>query len=1117
VAQYGHNWYGTSYYGATNAFSGWYQTNEVFTEEALKGTANIRIRAALPTATYGPTAPEVDQMAGTWTYDSSAGKLYSSNTNAQLYMQATCDEIVIQYEQRTIAAKVNIKVVTVQPGVADITNNYVLNTQSTVVSTTAGFKISGLPFGKQQITITMAADSPAGANFNFKGFTARTANLIVESRARVTYDPNHPMADSDYVKLTTTITNDGGSNYIISATTPNYAGKKYIQLKVYLASSDNETTPEVQWIEFSAGDTSNRTPDGQWTGIFNMAQIATLAGVSFQKVEEVVWTENVPPTTTLTIRSQSVINNTAGEWSLAKLTVPYKLNTNRIRLKEGFNYGYLDAPLLAPASKVPYVHVVDWINWSDQSFRPPDNAGVNVIYDFLSVQKDNTTHPYHSITNPMLEGTNHNLRGNKRLKNLDTVLRITLSRPPGKQTPVVDFINISSLMHYEQDVEIKDQAFSAVDFNNTGKGVVLDMTLTSWQQQYKIPTYKNAPEFSAKYNLSTTSTSPIWQLIDSTARPQDVILYYENEATKAVRDNWTPTMTTKVWAQSKAYSSKTKTGLVKHYQYGGGEVRFPNVSEIHMDGQFTSEDGKPMPLNKKYRYYLLTGWPQQYYITKVGDTLITVAETTGKDLAEIQSLNTKLKYNNDGTLVAGQSVKVPNHTVNDNVNVYWKTTSNNTTSKSALNTQLDGSSPLINDSIMAEVKESSIYGWTNWVSEEKKYDGVVNLNDIASGYSRTHSVPDSGDSTEMDYVVLAGDTYKSIAAQFGVYEEDVRLINDVTNADAEPIAGDTIKIPSKVTLPAIHPQAVVSDNPYEITMVFRSVKKKDGKILSEEVIVPGTPTVTYHDVTITDWPMKRGSIPNGKDPLPHPRVKQILSAKSADGMITYNPWNDQLGIGNVKLTDGYADWSSSEAEPAVGADYFISYVIEAPKDVTVSFETTYMEEGGVDRIWRSPEVKQFEGMCYPGRDYVMPLPDFNEWKGLPNNSVEDLTYVIEDNDIWVKTWAEQRNDQWVIVGSLQDRVPKDNWFPRIKTGYYYLGRDEYYLFNEPITLEPGEMDIPVAENVEFVEGKFMNAAKLQEGSQNLIRNSGFEIRSTKKTVYKDNFGQSYVAGLGVTN
>jgi hypothetical protein len=61
------------------------------------------------------------------------------------------------------------------------------------------------------------------------------------------------------------------------------------------------------------------------------------------------------------------------------------------------------------------------------------------------------------------------------------------------------------------------------------------------------------------------------------------------------------------------------------------------------------------------------------------------------------------------------------------------------------------------------------------------------------------------------------------------------------------------------------------------------------------------------------------------------------------------------------------------------------------------------------------------------------------------------------------------------------------------------------------------MDIPVAENVEFVEGKFMNAAKLQEGSQNLIRNSGFEIRSTKKTVYKDNFGRSYVAGLGVTN
>jgi LysM repeat protein len=680
---------------------------------------------------------------------------------------------------------------------------------------------------------------------------------------------------------------------------------------------------------------------------------------------------------------------------------------------------------------------------------------------------------------------NRSLRGT-RLKNYDNVLRITLKRGPGKQTPVVDFVSLTSAMHYQQDVVTSNQEFSAVDFHNTGKGLILDTNTIS--SQYKIP---------------VETSNPTYTLIDNTGRPQDVVLYLSSEASEAVRTNITSTLNNSVWAQSKAYSTKTKMGLQKHYQYGGGQVKFPEVDEIQMVNRFTPS------LNDKlrYRYHLQMGWPQEYYQTIEGDTLALIASNIGKDLPELETLNSKLSYNNNGTLVAGQSIKLPNDSINSAIRIYWKSTNGEATSKSSTNAVLEGNPNVASDSIMAEVSEASTYGWVNWVSEQKIYDGVVNLNNIASEYKRRHPSSDSEDSVILSYVAVAGDTYRSIAAQFEVYEEDVRRINNVTSPDVQPSAGQKITIPSRITLPSIHPMAVVEDNPYEVNIIYRSVKKKDGKILPTSSLVVRPIEITYTEVLAQDVEMKRGDIANGKDLLMHPRVTQIVSAKSANGTITYNPWQDSLNIGDFKRSDNYIDWSpaSSATEPGVGSTYYVTYKHLVPDSITITIDTDYQEEGGVDRIWRSPEVKEFKGICSPGNDFVAELPDFNTWDGLPDSRVEDIQYVIEDNDTWVKTWAEQRDNKWIIVGSLQDRVPKDNWFPTIKTGYYYLGKDEYYLFNEPVVLEPTDKEIPIAQNVEFVEGKFENAAQLQEASQNIIRNSGFEIVSPNKTVYKLTF------------
>lgn len=983
MAQYGHNWYGTSYYGATNAFSGWYQTREVFTEEALKNTVTINMRATLPSATYGPNSSEVQRLSGTWTYDSSLGKIYSSSTNAVLYMAATCDHLTIKYEQRTIGAKVNIEVTTTEPGKTPTVKNYTLNTQAATVNANATYVISDIPFGQQQVRITMASDSPADAAFNFKGFIARTAHLTVESRARVTFNPEQEMADSEYAKLTTTVTKISGNDYIVSAITPNYVGKKYIQFKVYLASSDNETTPQVQYIEMVAGDTSNRTADAEWRGIFNMAEIANQAGVSFSKVEELDWTESIPSTTSLTIRSKSAMNNTVGDWDIAKATVPYlqkkdKTPYGRIRLKEGRMSGWIDTPVNAPAFR-PYVSTVEWTAWDDQSFLPPDSSGVSVKYDFISPQKDNTLNPYVSITNPM-QKANRVLAGNSRLKNLDNVIRITLKRPNNvKQTPVVDFITLDSMMYYEQDVSVENQEFSAVDFKNTGKGIVLDMNTTSFRNKFRVPAETSNPEYL---------------LIDATQRPQDVLIYLDSQKNNAVRDGRTNTLNNKVWAEAKPYDKRAKTGLVKGYQYGGGEVKFPLKDEIQMAPVFTMENATPMSGNLRYRYHLMTGWPQEYYTVLEGDTLEVIAASYGDTVASFKSVNTSggrstIKYNKDGTLLAGQELKIPNDSVNPDVKIYWKSTNNEKTSKSSHNALIEGNANLESDAIIAEVLEASIYGWVDWVSEEKIYDGVVNLNDIRNEYKRVHDAPDSGDSAQMEYTAIAGDTYKKIAQTFGVYEEDVRKLNGVTEADAQPISGQKVLVPSRIVLPTILPQVVVEDNPYDIQIVYNSVKKTDGKTLPTSVMTIKPIEVTYKNAS-REATITRGNIANGKDLLPDPRVKQIQSIQSADGMIIYNIYDADLKIGNFKLDGNYVDWSPSEIEPAAGSEYIVRYIAEVPDKVTVTIDTVYQEEGGVDRIWRSPEVKEFKGMCYPGKDHVAELPGFNEWVGLPDPNVEDI-------------------------------------------------------------------------------------------------------------------------------
>lgn len=1092
MAQYGKNFYGSSYYGEVASYSSQYTSTEVSTDEPLKSTFNVNINSIMPHILYGPNHSDITKYAGTWTYDATYGKLTSADPSAELRFTGTFDKCSILYEQRsTGAAKINVEITSLVPGPGtDVVKTYSFSTNSATINTNARFDITGLDYTIHNVRIWIDSTNAANTFFNFKGIDARVTDFTVETRARTgtgTWTAWTKIAITDTARSGVT------NGYKITGVSPNYAGKNRVQTRVWMATSDYDVSPEIEDLEMIAGDSNNRTKDGLWEAVIDMKAIST----NFKKIISLDWLETVPEGTSLTIRSLSSTDKIF--WS--EETVPYKLGLKRIRLREGITEGWIDTPIITPDSKYANTKTLYWDTWNDQSFLPPNSAGTTVKYIFMDTARNEAGDNY-VIENPMTLAEKNLDR--RKLGSKDLVVRIRMHRNHTKlATPVVDWINLKSLMEYNQTKEYSNVEFSAVDNGNTGKKVILDTAPLS--------SYFKPPGVDTNIEVFPGDAGKLWyKLEDKTERPLDLMLYLDSEKdTPMNRTNRSSTLTNKVWAE-------TKERVEKHYQYGGGDVQYPYPEEVEISTSFT----RSLDASKKYRYHLLKGWPTSYYRVQTEDTWETIAELYETTVTKLKAVNTKPVLNADGSLAQGYRMQIPNESVNSKVSLKWKSTTSTETSISAHNALLDDGVNKGNDSVVASVIAASTKGEIDWVSGEKIYDGVINMNDIRSEYRRVHTTPDSGDSVEQTHIVITGDTFGSIAVKYGVYEEDLRFRNDA-RGDEEPAVGDVLTIPSKIVLPFIVPQAIVTDNPYEVEIVANSVKTKDGKQLPETRVFPvnNLPIeVTYREKEM-EAQVTKGPQANGKDPLPSPRVTEIISV-SYNGTI-YNEFDSFTNTGDFKKNGNFIDWGltlAGSSEPASGVKYTVRYKCEVPDTVTIRLDTDYKEEGGIDSIWRSPEVKVYEGVCYPGKDFVMELPDVSSWIGASTSGAEDIDFVVEDNDLWVKTWVtkNEKTGDAFLIGSLQDRIPSKNWFPTIKTGYYYLGKDEYYLFSEPITVEPEDRDMPIVKNVEFVPGKFDSAALVQEASENLVRNSGFETATNKSTVFKLTFKEQGAAGLGAT-
>lgn len=275
-----------------------------------------------------------------------------------------------------------------------------------------------------------------------------------------------------------------------------------------------------------------------------------------------------------------------------------------------------------------------------------------------------------------------------------------------------------------------------------------------------------------------------------------------------------------------------------------------------------------------------------------------------------------------------------------------------------------------------------------------------------------------------------------------------------------------------VALPYIEPAAIIESDPYIIEILPTSFRC-NGIPISDEAGIEvfttngATPTsnLTFAPIieedVLTQQSITRSSL--DKDLLPHAHVQTIITiSNSAGGASNYTEGID------FALDNNHIDWSIGGIEPAEGQTYYVTYEYNAVDDANIQAFSEDTQEIWTHSYWKSDvQLKNYDqgsaASCLPTDDFMSTiLPAINNttvWNDQPDNLVDETIryYVFNNNQLVMTTIEEHTSDDatpvqgHIVRGTLGGRRPSRFWNPRIHDGFYYLSRDEYYLYIEPAT------------------------------------------------------------------
>jgi hypothetical protein len=182
----------------------------------------------------------------------------------------------------------------------------------------------------------------------------------------------------------------------------------------------------------------------------------------------------------------------------------------------------------------------------------------------------------------------------------------------------------------------------------------------------------------------------------------------------------------------------------------------------------------------------------------------------------------------------------------------------------------------------------------------------------------------------------------------------------------------------------------------------------------------------------------------------------------------------------------------------------------------VEFTCNYSEYEIIPQIYRSSTI-ELDGKCSPMFDYTSQQLVIGVENGQLKLRCGDkstnvdadadrstLHFVVYDDNPRVRTYIN--GDR--VVGTMDKVDPRESWNPSMYGGYYYIGKDRYFMFGTPAEHKLGASSIPYAEEVQYTDGAMDRGVLVQKGTANLLLNTDFPIGNTMDDILNDTFDRT---------
>ena len=1088
MSQFKRALFATSYFGKSYAFSGKYASRVVDAGEPFSGYIDLKIKAILPEINYYPTTDSWSYVRADWVKQSD-DSIRTTKSNAEATFFACGDKFDLLFMSGTEYGSATITIRNDETGTEEV---FTIDT-----ATTASWSYGG-SYANYFITVKSNSALP----IRIRKMTTRIASIKANARtADVSHTEQNPYSlPNEYPIVFPNGLTPDNEGFIIARTENEVINQRFVSLELILATSDSDpaTSPVVDAIEVSSGDLTEYAEDGYWYAAINLHNVAQQAGKTFRRAKRVDIT--VPEPTDPGLLSDPnwwdsylAIRSTSKVVSSSSTAIPSDADTrnpsywkaesatyrnysgspiNRMSLGQASNGSFVQTqtlgaavygPYSAQAAGYAYTKITKWLEaYNVYSSFPTVYKQTSIViqlFDNKDVSKYLPIWEYE-----LRQGDNPTLIPFQLSQAYpELYLRLLFRSSPGQQTPVFDGLEFNYDMHFNRTLAYPTNSVSGLDgpiANPNGKKLLKQITPVS------------------NFQLPSNATNHNYSLDYRAVYPNEQLIFFGNSSGNANygnRRNGISTLYIHSHVSPKQPIASTKVAsagtLYWHYLYDGGTVLFPLTATREVGTDFTPSLRK----SRKYRFKLLSGWKDETFTLPRNMTWLEISDILSISVQDLKNKN-KSVVEYSGFIPEGTSLLLPNYTKNENVQLVFSSTKNHLTEKSIWNGQTS------NEKVEAVVS-GDMFEAVDWTSEERFFTGILNPNNEPKSYIRTQNLRAGSNPSprEITHSSITPITYTQIAKQNLIELDDLLIANFGTATINEEIVvsqGEKYLLPAVPSLPEIPPEVWFDgNNPYKVEVVSQTVRRTaDNLLLKDTIVTPGSDdedaiTFTVRPSLAKTESLTRGEYANGTDSLSFSNVLSVSRIVNNSSGVVYVPYSK---VGNSEngdyiLKGNSIDWSPSHSgskEPAAGDTYTVTFIHATIDTLRILYSSSYNERAAFDKLWRSKEVKLVNQVVGPGEDILLDLPIADSYSDKPFD-LRNIGYVVEDDDLWVKSSVVEKDGQKKLLLTLNGKDPKRNWHPTIETGFYYLNDEEHYLYSEPITHEFKEESIPILENISY--------------------------------------------------